>query len=63
MPGLIFMETNTDALQKAFSTALDIVKTDVFAFMGAVLPVALSITGAVLAVTFGIKFFKRVTKG
>lgn len=63
MPGFIFMEADTNVLQKAFSTALDTVKSDVFGFMGVALPVALAITGTILAVNFGIKFFKRITKG
>jgi hypothetical protein len=59
----IFMTTDTSALQTAFSTAVTSVKSDVFTFMGLALPVALGIVGAIMAVKFGIKFFKSVTKG
>jgi hypothetical protein len=47
----------------AFTTAIGTISGDIFDMMGAALPVVLGITGAVLAVTFGIKFVKRFAKG
>jgi len=51
------------AIQTAFDTAIASVQGDILGMLGAALPVVLTITGAVLAVSFGIKFVKRFAKG
>lgn len=50
------METVTGAVVSGLST----VATDALGLIGSVVPVALPVVGAVIAVTIGIKAFKRV---
>jgi hypothetical protein len=50
-------------VSEAFGTAIAAVQTDVMGFIGQALPVALGIVGTVLAVTIGIKVFKRFSRG
>lgn len=52
------METITTAVK----TALLTVSTDAMSMIGDVLPGALTIVGAVLVVTIGIKVFRKVAK-
>lgn len=52
----------TEGLTTAVSGAMNTVKSDVFDLMGTALPIGLAIMGAVLAITLGVKFFKRVAK-
>lgn len=49
-------------LKGAFSTALDTVKSDIMSYIGVALPVAIGVVGTVVAVKFGIKFFKGMAK-
>lgn len=51
------METIQSAMKTAFST----VQTDVTSMITACTPYALGIIGTVLAVTIGIKVFKKLT--
>lgn len=48
----------TTALQTAFAA----VQTDVVSIITTALPYALAVMGVMLAVTLGIRFFKRVSK-
>lgn len=50
-------EGMTSAISKAFSD----VKTDVLDIMQTALPVALAIVGVGVAVTLGVKFFKKIS--
>lgn len=50
-------ETMTSAVTKAFGD----VKTDVLDIIGTALPPALVILGVGLAITLGVKFFKKVS--
>ena len=49
-------ETMTTAISNAFNT----IKTDVTSVITTALPVALGIVGLGLAITLGVKFFKKV---
>lgn len=49
--------------ETALVTGLTAVKTDVLSIVTAILPIALGIVGVFLAVRFGMKFFKSVSKG
>lgn len=51
----------TDAMTTAITTAFNGVKTDVVSLMTSALPVGLTIMGIGLAITLGIKFFKKVS--
>lgn len=51
-----------DALLTAFTTALTKVQTDVMGYVGAGLPVGLAIMGTILAITIGVRAFKRFAK-
>lgn len=46
-------------MKDALTTAFDGVKTDAVSFMSIALPAALGIMGIVIAVSLGIKFFKK----
>lgn len=48
-------------LATAMSTAFSKVATDVNGYIGSALPVALGIVGTVLAITIGVKVFKKIT--
>lgn len=50
-------------IESAFQTAIGTVQTDVLSMITIALPVVLAIVGAVLAVRFGIRFFKTTAKG
>lgn len=49
-------------LVTALTTALGTTATSIMGALGDILPIALPITGAVIAVNLGIKFFRRVAK-
>lgn len=51
----------SEALKTAVSTALTSIKTDVFDTFETALPIALTIVGVGIAVTLGIKFFKKIS--
>lgn len=51
-----------DALVTALSSAIGDVSTNFFSIAGSVLPAALGIGGAVLALRLGYKVFKTFTK-
>lgn len=50
----------TEAMTTAMNTAFTTVKNDVLDVMTKALPAGLSIMGIVLAVTIGVRFFKKV---
>lgn len=50
------------SLITAIGTAFQSVQTDFFSILGTALPIALAIVGAGLAITLGIKYFKKVSK-
>lgn len=50
-----------EGISTAVSTALASVQTDAMALIGTVLPYALTIVGAVLVVTIGVKVFKKIS--
>lgn len=56
------VEKMDDALKTAMTTAFTGVKTDVLDIIGTALPIALAIVGIGLAITMGIKFFKKTSK-
>lgn len=51
-----------ESLSTALTTALTTVSTNFFSIAGSVLPAALGIGGAVLALRLGYKVFKTFTK-
>lgn len=50
-----------ETIQSAMKTAFQTVQTDVMSMISACVPFALAIIGTVLAVTLGIKVFKKLT--
>uniref|UniRef100_A0AAU8AVI6 Uncharacterized protein n=1 Tax=Dulem virus 66 TaxID=3145777 RepID=A0AAU8AVI6_9VIRU len=50
----------TEAMTTAMNTAFTNVKADVMDVMSKALPAGLAIMGVVLAVTIGVRFFKKV---
>lgn len=46
---------------EAMTTALTGIATDFTSMIGAILPIALGVVGSVMVVTFGIKFFHKIT--
>lgn len=51
-----------EGITSALTTALGTISSNVMDVFGDVLPAALTIVGAVLVVTLGIKMFRRVAK-
>ena len=51
----------SEAMTTAVKTAFTSIKTDVSSMMETALPVALAIVGIGLAVTLGVKFFKKIS--
>ena len=49
-----------EALTTAFTGGLETVSTNAMSMMGNAAPVALTIAGAVIAITLGWKFFKKL---
>lgn len=65
MPVLISFAESAEtgnALMTAFKTGIEAVKTDVTGFATVALPVGLGIMALFMAVRYGIKFFKTVSK-
>lgn len=58
------MDTTTaiDAVKSAFETGINSAQGSIMEFMATALPVALVVVGAVVAVKFGIKFFRNTAK-
>lgn len=52
----------TEGMETAISTAFNGVKTDAMSVISTALPIGLAIMGVVLAITLGVKFFKKTTK-
>ena len=50
----------TEAMSSAVGTAMNTVKGDVMEMITTALPYALAILGVGLAITLGIKFFKKI---
>lgn len=50
-----------EAITTAISTALSTVATDALGVVGAVIPVAAPILGAGIAISLGIKYFKKAS--
>ena len=57
------METGAIELGGIFSTAASSVVSQAQSIATSVLPIGLGLVAIVLAVTFGLKFVKKVTKG
>lgn len=62
MPALGIYLAESNALQTAFQTGIEAVKTDILGFAVVALPVGLGIMALFMAVRYGIKFFKTVSK-
>lgn len=62
MPWYVVNAAIDSGMKTALSEAFTAVKTDVVDLMGVALPAALAIVGIGLAVTLGIKFFKKFAK-
>lgn len=52
----------SDTMTTALTTAFNGVKTDVLSMVETSLPIGLAIMGTVLAITLGVKFFRKVAK-
>ena len=55
------MEGATTGVSDAVVSGLTTVAGEMSGMITSVLPVALGIVGAIMAVTFGIKFFRKIT--
>lgn len=51
-----------EGITTALTTALGTISSNVMSVFGDVLPAALTIVGAVIVVTLGVKMFKRIAK-
>ena len=51
-----------DSIKSAMSSAFQTVQTDSLSMIATALPFGLTVMGAVLAITMGIRVFKKVTK-
>lgn len=49
-------------MTSAVTTSLTEVSANIMSVLGDVAPIALGIVGAVMVVTFGVKFFKKLAK-
>ena len=47
-------------IQDAVTTGLTSIKGDLMDMLAAVLPIALAVVGAGIAITFGIRYFKKI---
>lgn len=61
MPAQEGAVSGMEAITTAVKTALATVQSDATALIGDVLPYALTVMGAVLVVTIGVRVFKRIT--
>lgn len=62
MKGEKEMEGSTTTIAQTLSTALQGVADSAIEGIGVVLPVALTVMGAMLVITIGVKLFKRFSK-
>lgn len=46
----------------AMGTAFGSIRDDFFSILGTALPIALAVVGAGIAITLGIKYFKKLSK-
>lgn len=53
--------TAMSGLVTAMGTAFQSVQTDFFSILTTALPIALAIVGAGLAITLGVKYFKKIS--
>ena len=51
----------SETMTTAVDTAFKAIKSDVSSMMSTALPVALAIVGIGLAITLGVKFFKKIS--
>lgn len=63
MFGLILADVTTVDVSALMSSSATTVVNQVLATVASVTPIGLAVVGAVIAVTFGIKFIKKLTKG
>lgn len=57
---LIMIGEETATVTNALVTGLTSVASDIQGTITSVLPVALGVVGAVMVITFGVKFFKKI---
>ena len=50
-----------EALTTAVTTAISGLQSDILGMLGSILPYAMGILGAIVAVTFAVKFFKKIS--
>lgn len=58
----LIVPLDASAISTAITNALTEVKADVTTYIGDVLPYALGIMGIVVAITIGIRFFKKIAR-
>lgn len=63
MKGGLLITGTSSSVVTALSTAFSSVASDAMDAIGAVLPIALPIMGAILVVFIGIRLFKKSAKG
>lgn len=54
--------TDMSTLITAMGTAFGTIKDDFFSILGTALPIALAVVGAGLAISLGIKYFRKLAK-
>lgn len=54
--------TGMSTLITALGTAFGAIRDDFFSILGTALPIALAVVGAGLAITLGIRYFKKISK-
>lgn len=54
--------TDMSTLITAMGTAFGNIKDDFFSILGTALPIALAVVGAGLAISLGIKYFRKLAK-
>lgn len=59
---VVIKEKKMEGITTALTTALGSVSTNVMDAFGDVLPAALTIVGATLVVTLGVRMFKRIAR-
>ncbi|HAT4094495.1 TPA: hypothetical protein I9Z34_003054 [Clostridium perfringens] len=60
--GGMLLEVGTSSVVSAMQTAFTNIQNDCMSTVSSGLPVALTIAGVGIVVTFGVKFFKRFAK-
>lgn len=58
---LVAIATSTPTISETLSTGLTSVASEMTSMIQTMLPIALGVVGVGLAVTFGIKYFKKLT--